>query len=62
VLFCALYALPFRKEAFKVAQGRHSDPSARFLPIVDTVRAKGKKREYSYSQAVPKDKDSVRCC
>lgn len=39
VLFCAFYALPFRKEASKTAQGRHSNPSVRFLPIVDTQYA-----------------------
>jgi hypothetical protein len=39
VLFCAFYALPFRKEVFKTAQGQRSDPSVRFLPIVDTVYA-----------------------
>lgn len=59
MLFCAFYALSFGKEVFKAVQGRRSNPSVRFLPIVDIVRVKDKKREYSCSQAALKDKDSM---
>lgn len=53
---------PLEKGLSKLCKDGTAIPLCVFLPIVDIVRVKDKKREYSCSQAARKDKDSVRCC
>lgn len=53
---------PFEKRLSKLRKDGTVIPLCAFYRSLIPVRAKDKKREYSYSQAALKDKGSVRCC
>ena len=53
---------PLEKRFSKLRKDGTAIPLCAFYRSLIPIRVKGEKREYSYSQAVPKDKDSVRCC
>lgn len=53
---------PLEKRLSKLRKDGTAIPLCAFYQLLIPVRAKDKKREYSYSQAARKDKDSTRYC
>lgn len=53
---------PLEKRLSKLRKDGTAIPLCAFCRSLILLRVKDKKREYSYPQAILKDKDSTRCC